>query len=303
MFLSIFATIRGNEDGWTSLLILGFFGASILFAVAFVVVQLRRKFPMFDLSLFRNPTFVGSSVAAFTISFSCLGLIFFLTTWFQTILGYSAIGTGTRMLVFTGVALACGPLAGKMTSTVSPKIVLTVSLSFVGAGVLTMTRVGTNDSWTAILPGLVLAGAGLGLVGPTLASTAVGVVPPWRGGMASGMNATMREWGTTAGIAILGTVLQHRVLTQVTDALAGSPMAGSAKPIANAIAVGGTPALLARQKPSARADLLHIAHESYAAGLRLIFLIAAIVAAVGAVTAVALVSRKHMRADAGGGGH
>src|SRR5205823_5613700 len=187
---------------------------------------------------------------------------------------YSAVGTGLRMLVFTGVALAVGPIAGNMINTVSPRIVLALSLALVSIGALTMTRVSASDSWTAILPGLVLAGAGLGLVGPTLASTAVGVVPPWRGGMAGGMNSTMREAGTTAGIAVLGTLLQHQVTIQVKSALAGSFIAGSAKPIANAISAGGTPTLLAQQQASLRPGLLHVAREGYASGLRSIFLVA-----------------------------
>ena len=66
--------------------------------------------------------------------FSVLALIFFLTTWMQSILGYSAVGTGLRMLVFTGAALLFAPLAGRMTGTVSPRIVLPLSLALVVVG-------------------------------------------------------------------------------------------------------------------------------------------------------------------------
>ncbi len=128
---------------------------------------------MFDLGLFRNPTFVGSSVSAFAVCFSVLALIFFLTTWLQSILGYSAVGTGLRMLVFTGAALMFAPLAGRMSGSVSPRIVLPLGLALVTGGVLSMTAVSASSSWTAILPGLVLTGIGLGLMNPTLASTAV----------------------------------------------------------------------------------------------------------------------------------
>ena len=298
MFLTVFATIRGNEQGWTSAEILGFYAGAIVSLAAFIAIEVRRRFPMFDMRLFKNRTFVGSSVSAFTVCFSCLALIFFLTTWFQSILGYSAIGTGTRMLVFTGAALAVGPIAGRATETVSPRLVLGLSLGLVSIGVLTMTWVDASDSWTAILPGLVLAGAGLGLAGPTLASTAVGVVPSWRGGMASGMNSTMREAGTTAGIAVLGALLAHRVTSHVDSALSGSFLAGAAGPIANAISAGGTPELLAQQQAAVRPGLQDVARESYTAGLQSIFLVASIVAAVGCVTAIALVRKSDLREDA-----
>ena len=295
VFLAVFATIRGNDIGWTSAPILGCYAASIVLFSLFIPLELRRRTPMFDLRLFKNPTFIGSSVSAFTLCFSVLSLIFFFTIWFQSILGYSAIGTGLRMLAFAAIGLAVGPLAGKMTATVDPRIVLTLSLTLASVGVLTMTGVNAGSSWTAILPGLVLAGAGLGLIGPTLASTATGVVPPWRGGMAGGMNSTMRQLGTTTGIAVLGTLLQHQVLVHVQRGLAGSFLSSASKGLANAIAAGATPAVLAKQSAYVRPGLLHVARVSYSAGLSTIFLVAGIVAAVGAVTAFALVRKRHLR--------
>jgi len=294
LFLAIFATIRGNDEGWTSTVILSCYAGAIVLAVAFVAIELRRRFPMFDLSLFRNPTFVGSSVSAFTVCFSMLAMIFFLTTWLQSVLGYSAVGTGLRMLVFTGAALIAAPMAGRMTGTVSPRIVLPASLALVAGGLISMTGVSAGSSWTEILPGLVLCGIGLGMINPTLASTAVSVVPPWRGGMASGMNSTMREAGTSAGIAVLGTLLQHKVRVQVHSVLAGSPLASLSKTAANAISSAGTPQLVHNAPASFRPGLLSVAHVSYASGLRTIFVAAAIVAAVGAAISVAVVRKRHM---------
>jgi predicted MFS family arabinose efflux permease len=306
MFLVIFAVIRGNENGWTSTLILGCFAASAVLFIAFGVIELRREFPMFDLRLFKNPTFVGSSVAAFTICFTVLAMIFFLTTWFQSILGYSAIGTGVRILAFTGASLAVGPIAGKMTETVDPRFVLTVSLALVAIGMFTMTSIGAGSTWTGIIGGLILTGVGLGLVGPTLASTAVGVVPPWRGGMAGGMNSTMREGGTTAGIAVLGALVQHQVSIHVHHALASTAIAGQANGIATAIAAGQTQTLVAThfktgQSASFGPGILSVAHDAYTAGLAQMFVVAGIVATIGAITAFATVRKRHMREDAAGG--
>jgi EmrB/QacA subfamily drug resistance transporter len=302
MFLAIYATIRGNDDGWTSATILGCYAAAIALFAAFVPLELRRKFPMFDLKLFKNPTFIGSSVSAFTVSFSVLSLIFFTTTWFQSILGYSAIGAGLRMLVFTAVGVAVGPIAGRMTGTVDPRIVLTGSLVLAAVGALIMTGVDSRSTWTDLIPGLVLTGAGLGLISPTLASTAVGVVPPWRGGMASGMNATCREGGTTVGLAVLGAVLQHKVLTHVTSVVAGSPLASAAHGLASRISAGATPTLLQHMAPAFRPGLLDAARDGYSAGLATSFTVAAVIAAAGAFVAFALVRRRHMRAR-GGPGH
>ncbi len=120
--------------------------------------------------------------------------------------------------------------------------------------------------------------------------------------MASGMNSTCREAGTSAGIAVLGTLLQHQVRTHVYDTLAGSPLASLSKTAVNAISTGGTRQLVHASPASFRPGLLSVAHLSYASGLRSIFVLAAIVAAVGGIVAVALVRKGHM-IYAGEGGH
>ena len=296
MFLAIYATIRGNDDGWTSPTILGCYAAAIALFALFIPIELRRKFPMFDLRLFKNPTFVGSSISAFTIAFSVLSLIFFVTLWFQSILGYSAVGAGLRMLVFTSVAFACGPLAGRMTDTVDPRIVLTVSLVLGAIGGFLMSGVNGSSDWTELIPGLVLGGAALGLIGPTLASTAVGVVPPWRGGMAGGINATCRNLGTSAGLAVLGALLYHEVLTHVKTALAGSPLAPTAKSLAGGISAGATRQLLQKLPAAFRPGLEDVARDAFSAGLATVFTVAAGVAAVGAIVAFALVRKRYLRA-------
>jgi EmrB/QacA subfamily drug resistance transporter len=296
MFLVIYATIRGNIDGWTSPTIIGcYVGAIALFAV-FVPLELRREFPMVDLRLFKNPTFIGSSLSAFTIAFSVLSLIFFMTTWFQSILGYSAVGAGLRMLVFTSVAFAVGPLAGRMTDTVDPRIVLTLSLVLGGVGALLMTGVDSRSSWSALIPGMLLTGAALGLIGPTLASTAVGVVPPWRGGMAGGISAVCRSLGTAAGFSVLGALLGHQVLTHVRSAVAGSPLAPAAGKLAGGISAGATPQLVQKFPAGFRPGLEAAAHNAYAAGLATVFTVAAAVAAAGAILAFALVRKRHLLA-------
>ena len=68
-----------------------------------------------------------------------------------------------------------------------------------------------GDDWTALLAGFMLAGGGIGLVNPALATAAVGVVEPQRAGMASGINSTFRQVGIATGIAGLGAIFQHLV--------------------------------------------------------------------------------------------
>ena len=81
----------------------------------------------------------------------------------------------------------------------------------VGVGLLLMRGLNAGSSWTHLIPGMIVGGLGIGLVNPPLASTAVGVVPPQRAGMASGINSTFRQVGIATGIALLGTLFSNKV--------------------------------------------------------------------------------------------
>src|SRR6185312_7228131 len=79
-------------------------------------------------------------------------------------------------------------------------------LLLVGLSLLLMTGIDGGSDWTHLIPGFIVAGVGSGMVNPPLASTAVGVVPVHRSGMASGVNQTFRQIGMAVGIALYGSI-------------------------------------------------------------------------------------------------
>src|SRR4051795_990204 len=110
--LLVFGLIESSEKGWSSSEVIGCLVAAGVLLVAFVVVEAKGRHPMFDLSLFRLPTFVGGSVAAFALSASLFALLLYLVLYLQDVLGYSAFATGLRLLVLSGGILLTSPLAG-----------------------------------------------------------------------------------------------------------------------------------------------------------------------------------------------
>ena len=79
-----------------------------------------------------------------------------------------------------------------------------------------MTGVDATSSWTALIPGFLLAGAGVGLSTRRWPRPRSASCPPERSGMASGINSTFRQVGIATGIAGLGAVFQHRVTEHTT---------------------------------------------------------------------------------------
>jgi EmrB/QacA subfamily drug resistance transporter len=289
LFLLVFGLIRANAEGWGSPLIVGCLAGSAVLMGLFLVVERRQARPMLDLRLFRKPTFAGASIVAFCLSASMFAMFLYLTLYVQNILGYSPLEAGLRFLPITLVSFFVAPLAGRLSARLPVKGFLTVGLLMVGTGLLLMSGLTVRSDWTALLPGFLIAGAGIGLINPPLASTAIGVVPPARSGMASGINNTFRQVGIATGIAALGALFQARVETKVAELLAATPAAGRAHAISALVAGGQADQAVQSLPPSLRQAAAQAAREGFVSGLDEILVVAAAVAFAGAVLAFVLV--------------
>jgi EmrB/QacA subfamily drug resistance transporter len=276
LFALVFALVRGNTEGWGSPTIVGLLVASVVLLAAFVAVEARQERPMLDLALFRKPSFAGVSIVAFALSASMFAMFLYLTLYIQNTLGYSPLEAGVRFLPITVMSFVCAALSGNLTERVEVRYLLGVGLGLVGLGLLLMSGLDADSEWTALLPGFIVAGAGIGLTNPAIASTAVGVVDPRRSGMAAGINNTFRQVGIATGIAALGAVFESAVASSVRDA-AG---AGVRLPPSEVL-VQGNPRVVG---PAREAFL-----TGYTDALNEILIIGAIVAFLGAASALVLV--------------
>ena len=289
LFLFVLAVIRGNADGWGSTPIVALFAASAVLLILFLVSQFAQENAMFDVSLFRKPTFIGASVVSFALSSAMFAMFLYLTLYIQTLLGYSPLQTGLRFLPFTAISFFASVLSGSLSQRVPARLLLSAGLALVGVGLLLMRGLTASTDWTALLAGFIVAGAGVGLVNPALASTAIGVVAPQRSGMASGINNTFRQVGIATGIAVLGALFESAISSKLAPRLAGTPAAGHASQIAHAVAGGGTQQVLQATPRPERGQAAAAIHVAFASAMNEIMLIAGVVALAGAVLAIVLV--------------
>jgi EmrB/QacA subfamily drug resistance transporter len=279
LFLIVQALLRGNDAGWSSAQIVGSLAAGIALLVAFVVVEVRQDRPMLDVSLFRRPAFVGVQLATFCIGAGMFALFPFLSIYLQDVLGNSPLGAGLRFLPIT-VFVFIVPLATRKLAARAPMwLLLSTSLAIASIGVLLMAEISPGSDWTALLAGFVVSGIGIGLANPTIAAAALRVVDPARTGMASGISNTARIAGLAMGVAVLGSVLEHRVGTH----LAAAGFHG--KELAAGISSSGLRAAGGNQA------LSHVAEAAFVSGLRLVFLIGFLTVLVGSIAAAVLVRR------------
>jgi EmrB/QacA subfamily drug resistance transporter len=289
LFMMVFAIIRGNTEGWGSTKIVALFAGAIVLMTLFLIAQFTQPDAMFDVKLFRKPTFSGASIVAFALSCAMFAMFLYIVLYIQTILGFSPLQTGLRFLPFTVVSFFVAAVSGNLIERFPQRVLLGAGLLMTGVGLLLMRGLTTGSHWTALLAGFIVAGAGVGLINPALASTSIGVVPPQRSGMASGINNTFRQVGTATGIAVLGAVFESTITTKLAPALAGTPAAGQAAQISHAVAAGGAPQVIAAVPAGQRAQAAAAIHAAFTSAMNDILLLGGIIALTGAVLALALV--------------
>src|SRR3954471_15076508 len=238
----VYGLIRSSEDGWGATNVVGSLLAAVVLLAAFVVVEMRGREPMFDLSLLRKPTFVGGLIAAFTISASLFAAFPYLVLYLQLGLGFSAIEIGVRFLVLSGPIFITAAVAGRLADSVPTRFLIGPGFLFIGVSLFLMRGIEPGMTWTHLIPGFILAGIGAGLVNVPLAQTAVGVVEPARAGMASGINATFRQVGIATGVAALGAIFSHHA---VEGARGPQALAGLVDGLNAILLVGGVLAVVA----------------------------------------------------------
>jgi EmrB/QacA subfamily drug resistance transporter len=304
----VYALIKGDAKGWgATVIVVCLVGAAVLLVV-FVVAELAQgERAMFDLGLFRKPTFTGGLIAAFALSAGLFSLLLYLTLYLQDVLGYTALDTGVRLLALSGGILLTSTLAGRLTAYVPIRLLISPGLVLVGVGLILMRGLTADSGWTHLIPGFIVAGAGTGLINPPLASTAIGVVKPDRAGMASGINSTFRQIGIATGIAGFGALFSHTVRTHIVALLTGSPHlpARVAQAVAAEVAQGsGAAAGPASLPATVRPAAVHAIRAGFVAGLNEVFLVGAILVLVSAVLTFVLIRSKDFESSAprpGGG--
>ncbi len=207
LFLLVLALLRGNEEGWGSTTIVVELAAAAALLIAFVGIESRVREPMLPLTLFRNPSFTGAQIAAAAISATFFAIFLYLTLYLQLVLGLSAIEAGLAYLPATVIIFIVSGATASLGEKVPPQVMIGGGLALVAAGMALMTMADVGSSWTAILPGEIIAGIGCGLFNPALTAVALGSAPIEQSGLAAGVNDTFRQAGIAVGVAALGAMI------------------------------------------------------------------------------------------------
>lgn len=134
----------------------------------------------------------------------------------------SPVGAGLVLLPLSAAGFVVAAVAGRLLHAVPPRLTIGGGLLLIGFGALLQAwMLDAGDGWTALVPGLLVTGVGVGAATPALAATAMGAVAPARAGMAGGALNTARQLGTALGIAVLGAVFHAGLRSELGEGSRG----------------------------------------------------------------------------------
>ena len=217
LFALTYALISTNHHSWTSTRVLSLFVLAAVALGLFVLLELHQRYPMLDLSLFRDPTFAGANTVMLMVGLAMFGIFFFNSLFIQNILGYSAIETGATFLPMTVLIILVAPPAGKLSDRVGSRWLVGAGMTLLTGSLLLFGTLDADSSFWNILPGLLVGGFGMAITMAPTTSAAMGSVPVDKAGVGSAVLNSARQVGGSLGIAVMGAVVATQIHGHVGD--------------------------------------------------------------------------------------
>src|SRR5256885_345260 len=225
LFLITFGLIEGQPHHWgkvwgpVTIVELIVVGAVIM--IGFIVQQWaqRNGEPLIPFQIFRDRNYSIMNYVVMSIAFGMFGLFLPLTIFLQSVLGLSALQAGLTTAPMSLIAMLIPPFAGRLSDRFGGKWILFVGLSLfsTGMGILIASSHPNSTRWH-LLPGLIVAGFGMGMTFAPLQTVAMHSVEPRMAGAASGFINTTRQLGGVIGSAAVGALLQAQLAAKLNAA-------------------------------------------------------------------------------------
>ena len=204
----VWALVRGNGAGWTSVEVLAAGIAGLGLLAAFVGWELRTPAPMLPMGLFRNRTFSAANAASLAMYFGMFGVVFLFSQYLQLVMDYSPVEAGIRLLPWSAMPLFVNPIAGALSDKVGGRRIMAAGLLLMATAFAWMGAVASPDAgYGDFVPALFLVGIGTAAFFAPVTSVVMGSVRMEEAGAASGAANTIREVGGVLGVAVLGAVI------------------------------------------------------------------------------------------------
>src|SRR5437016_7728550 len=207
LMLLVYAMTRATSDGWGSATTLGLLSGAAALVLAFIGIELRSRYPLLPLRIFRSRTLSAANGAMAIVGGVAFSEFFLLTLYLQDVLHYSAVESGLAFVGFALTVVVISNVAQWVTGRLGVRPTLTTGLliSALSVGLLTRLPVHGSYFWD-LFPAFVLGGAGMGLSFVPVTIASLTGVERADAGVASGLINTSRQIGGAIGLAAVSAI-------------------------------------------------------------------------------------------------
>jgi len=203
----VWATINGNERGWTDPTILAAYAVGGVLLLAFLAWELRTAEPMLPPDMFRNRGFTAANTASLLMYFGMFGSIFLLSQFFQVVQGVNPFEAGLRVLPWTAMPIVVAPIAGVLSARIGARPIVAGGLALMSIGLAWLASIASPTApYSAFIVPFIVSGTGMGMFFAPIANVVLSAVRRDEEGKASGANNAIREVGGVFGVAVLAAV-------------------------------------------------------------------------------------------------
>ncbi len=240
MGLAVLGMQQSSVWGWGGAATWLCIAAGLVLIGIFVSYELKVANPLLRIRIFENRAFAVDNIVLFLLMIAFVPLFFFASMYAQISLGESASETGLYLLIFFAGFATASQWGGKMLDSVGARRPVVLGSAVAAVGFFLWARSLTDLSVSSQWYYIVLAGAGVGLVLSPANTDALNRVPSSRYGEATGITQTVRNFGSSLGLAVLGSVLilQNKSNLEASLGAKGVPK-GTADQVANCVSQGG----------------------------------------------------------------
>jgi EmrB/QacA subfamily drug resistance transporter len=211
LLLLVYDIVKASQYGWTSGRTLGLAAGAIALLAAFVVIEMRSRAPLVDLSIFRKRSLAVSNVAMMLFAAGLFGTFYFTTLYLQNIHGDSPLRTGVSLLPFPIMIAFASVLAQLLLRRLGVRPILFMGLTVAAAGLFWLSGLPASSSYLAdVFPAIAVMGFGIGFTFSPLILIATTGVANDEAGLASGLVNTSQQVGGALGLAILASLAATR---------------------------------------------------------------------------------------------
>jgi EmrB/QacA subfamily drug resistance transporter len=220
LMVLVYAIVKAQNWGWTSLETIAWFAGAIALLGAFVLIELRSPKPLVRLSFFNKRWISAANAAMFVAAGGMFGMFYFASLYVQQILGYDPLQAGLAFLPVSFGIMVGAVISQQLIGRVGVKPVVIVGMALASVGLLILSATTKVDgTYLQLLAGLAPMSIGMGMTFVPLTLIATSGVEPVDAGLASGVFNTSQQVGGALGLAILATF----AVNKTTNALAELP--------------------------------------------------------------------------------